>query len=85
MGMGWPVSSDKWKAPLDCNLNNLPPAIGSFRLLIATLLCSQRSENAWVLSLFKLSNMCLGRASQHLRFGSCLLRLLWFKFQQISS
>ena len=27
MGMGWPVSSDKWKAPLDCNLNNLPPPL----------------------------------------------------------
>ena len=27
MGMGWPVSSDKWKAPLDCNLNNLPPQL----------------------------------------------------------
>ena len=27
MGMGWSVSSDKWKAPLDCNLNNLPPQL----------------------------------------------------------
>ena len=55
----WPfwIKSSIFQTNLRLQSEQSTSAIGSFRLLIATLLCSQRSENAWVFSLFKKSNV----------------------------